>query len=33
VLSLDLGYSVLYVIAALVSVLGSVLVTKIRSLT
>lgn len=33
VLSLDLGYSGLYIVAALVSVLGSVLVTKIRSLT
>jgi MFS family permease len=32
VLSLDLGYSGLYVIAAFVSVLGSVLVTRIRSL-
>ncbi len=32
VLSLDLGYSGLYLIAAFVSVLGSVLVTRIRSL-
>jgi MFS family permease len=32
-LSLDLGYSSLYVVAAGVSVLGSVLVNKIRSLT
>ena len=33
VLSLDLGYSGLYLVAAAVSVLGSVLVNKIRSLT
>jgi MFS family permease len=33
ILSLDLGYSGLYVVAAAVSVLGSVLVTRIRSLT
>jgi MFS family permease len=32
VLSLDLGYSGLYMVAAAVSVLGSVLVTRIRSL-
>ena len=32
VLSLHLGYSGLYIVAALVSVLGSVLVTRIRSL-
>jgi MFS family permease len=32
-LSLDLGYSSLYVVAAAVSVLGSVLVNRIRSLT
>jgi MFS family permease len=32
-LSLDLGYAALYVVAAGVSVLGSVLVTRIRSLT
>jgi MFS family permease len=33
VLSLNLGYSGLYLVAAAVSVLGSVLVNKIRSLT
>jgi MFS family permease len=33
VLSLDLGYSGLYLVAASVSVLGSILVTRIRSLT
>lgn len=32
-LSLNLGYSGLYLVAAAVSVLGSVLVNKIRSLT
>ena len=32
VLALDLGYAGLYVLAALVSVLGSVLVVQIRSI-